>query len=288
MKNQLQIIILILVCLFSIQTLMSQNEWVHKIQPFYNPFILKAGNLSKQYTTLSNDFVNVEYMTPFIFESGINYVISNKKWSWSLGFSLMNEQHSMKHTYPDPYDLYHEFDSDYPFYRFVGKYKISSNFLGINTRTGYNLTERIRLNLGLNLYFSTTRQSRIDKYNYPNNIGKGGFHFFYFLETPDGQEFVATKTDIVRIGQKQKPIFLPELSFDYEISPNLFVNLGFRCQFWETSENYRFKFTESGYVHSTTPDEEELHSSRITAQGYYFWLGLKYDIPILSGEKLIE
>lgn len=273
---------MILVYLFSPQTSLSQSKWVHKIQPFYNPFILKAGNLSKQYASISNDFVNVEYATPFIFESGINYVISSKSWSWSLGFSLMNQQHTMRHTYPDPYDTYEEYDNNYPFYFYSGFYKITSNYIGINQKTGYNLTERLRINIGINFYFSTTRKSRINKYFFPNDIGKSGFDFSYDLKTPDGLQTVFAKSKTIPVGQKSKPIFLPELSFDYEVVPNLLINLGFRCQFWETPENYRFEFSETGYVHSTTFEVEELHESRITPQGYYFWLGLKYDIPILT------
>lgn len=282
MRNQFMLFIMIplffLVSSFSI----GQNKLNHTIQPFYTPFILKAGDLSAQYTSYSHEFLGVEYTKPFIFESGINYVVSSNKFLWSLGFSFMNQQHTMWHTYPDPYGLYGEFDSDYPFYQYAGLYKITSNYFGINPKMGIKLSDKLRLNLGLNFYFSTTRESRINKYDFPNNYKKSGFAFNYELETPDGKKFVGIKTLTTPEGQKNKPIFLPEISLDYEVVPYLLLNLGFRCQFWKSPDNYRFKYTESGYIHATTIKNEALHESRITAQGYYFWLGVKYDISIFN------
>ncbi|RFC55585.1 hypothetical protein [Brumimicrobium aurantiacum] len=283
MKNQFHIFTMILVFLCTSQFSKSQNtELEHTIQPFYTPFILKAGNLSRQYASLSNERVDVEYATPFIFESGINYVISSEKCAWSLGFSFMNQHHVMRSTYPNPYE---EYESDYALENKFKLKKLTSNFVGFKGGVGFSPFERFRINFGVNAYFSVTRKSRIQYYGIHNQASyhkdNDSFQYTYELMTPEGLQTVTTKTKVMYEEQKSKPIFLPEISLDYELVPNLLLNLGFRCQFWETPENYRFKYTESGFIHSTTFEEEELHESRITAQGYYFWLGVKYDIPIL-------
>jgi hypothetical protein len=283
MKTLLHIHILLLVCLLSPLFSISQSERVHTIQPFVNPFILKAGNLSNQYTSFSNEFVGVEYATPFIFEAGINYINSSKRWSWSLGLSQMNQQQTMRHTYPDPYDTYEEFDSDYQYYHYSVLFKVTSNFVGIKGGVSYNITERFRINFGVNTYFSATRNSRIKNYKNPYfSSDNSGTFLTYELKTPNGIQTVSSNAQTTPEEQKSKPFILPELSFDYEIAPNFHINFTYRTQFWATPDNYRFKFTETGYLHSTTYKVEELHESRITPQGHYFSIGFKYDILILS------
>jgi hypothetical protein len=247
-----------------------------KIQPYVNPVMIKAGNVSSQYATFSNDFIDVDYR-PFIFEAGLNYIHSYKHWSWTVGIAQIYERHSMKITFPSLNN------DEYGLNNYYRSLSFSSNFLGLKAGFSRQLSTDFRLNFNFHYFLSLTRQARIVQYGLPN-LNDLFFDFNYEYETPEGSKSVSTSTNSTLSEQKYKPFLMPEISVDYSITPSFLLSLGFRTQFWSNPDNYRFAINMSGYVHAPIdepePESELLHKSRITPKGYYLWLGLKYDIPI--------
>jgi hypothetical protein len=248
MKDLFYLFLILSVILVSPVSVTCQLER-HKIQPYINPIMIKVGNVSSQYTTFSNDFMNVDYR-PFIFEAGLNYKHSYKHWSWILGIAQIYERHSMRITFPSLNN------DEYSLNNYYRSLSFSSNFLGLKAGFSRQLCTDFRLN----------------------------FNFTYEYQTTEGLETLYTNTSSSLSEQKYKPFLMPEISIDYCITSRFMLSLGFRTQFWSNPDNYRFEINMSGYIHAPTdnpePDSQLLHSSRITQKGYYVWFGFKYDITI--------
>jgi hypothetical protein len=288
-RNALRVIFAILTLTTFFSSIgFSQTTKNHNLQLYVNPFVLKMGNLPSQYSSLTNEQFSVDYNKPLIFQTGIDYTYTSNKWSFIVGLSQMTQQQAMNFSFPPPYS------SDYYLENLNRTLNFSSNFIGLKLGTSRQLAERIRINVSLNYFTSVTRKSRIRNFNSntPFNLSNLYFDFSasYDLQTPDGIESVRTEIYYDLFEQKYNPFLLPEISVDYALTSNFLLNLGFRSQFWSNPENYRFRFEVEGYINSPNENEEikPLHSSRITPQGYYVWLGLKYEIPILTQQKSTE
>ena len=247
------------------------------IEIYTNPFIFR-GNVNKQFTSVNNKYVDGQYSTPYIFESGFNYKVSYKKWGWYAGLSFMSEQQAFTMTFYIPNDKY---------INPVGLSQVNfvSNNLGMKAGVNYSVNEKLILNFGVNVFNPISFLERGPSYNGLET----GLYSKYLVdpaaENPQTAEVVTSAKYEYKYHEFGPVIYLiPEFSLDYKILPNTHLTLGARFKFWTKRTDTRFIASVEGYFDQNNPQDRILHESEATNRGLYTYIGLKYDI-FLKKEK---
>ena len=254
------------------------SQKTRKIEIYTNPFIFR-GNVNNQFTNANHKYVNGEYETPYIFETGVNYVSQKEKWGWYAGLSFMMEQQVFSLNAYTPAE----------YYKYTPKYSLQADldsyFLGYKVGFSYALTDKLLLNFGLTIYDQISPWNRYPEYTNDLTLGIKYFNYVHPLYNPVPEVTLFAKYNVKTFGSPYSIYLIPEFRVDYKIFENTFLTFGARVKFWTGPLDYRFEIKVDGYFDSTNPQNETFHESRVTSQGIFSDIGLKYDIPLLKKEK---
>jgi hypothetical protein len=246
------------------------------IEIYTNPFIYR-GNVNNQFTSVNNKYVDGEYTTPYIFESGFNYKVSHKKWGWYAGLSFMSEQQTFTMTSYIP---------DYHYINPVDQIQVNfdSNYLGMKAGFNYSLNEKLILNFGVNVFNPISFLEKGPFWNGLDIVLNNEYLVDPAAENPQTAEVTFAKYEYKLYDLFPVIYLIPEFSLDYKILPNTHLTLGARFKFWTKRTDTRFIASVEGYFDQNIPQDEILHESEVTNRGLYTYIGLKYDI-FLKKEK---
>lgn len=231
---------------------------------FVNPYLQKIGNLNKQYTETSNEFIDVDYIKMPSLEIGLQFHHNFKgKWGWGIGTSW---KHSINRTQVNLLHPQWEVRSVYSFYR-----RATVESVSLRLMTSYKFNSRIRLNLFLSAYGIVKESTNTDWKQNLTTFSKGIFYY---------------KTKVGYSGYLAAPKLVPECSVDMEIIKNLNLNLGVRWKFWEREADHGYNITVSGFNSPETVGQDNvLHSSKENSREMSFYMGLSYDLPLKRKKK---
>jgi hypothetical protein len=243
------------------------------IEIYTNPFIYR-GNVNKQFTSVYNKYVDGQFSTPYIFESGFNYKVIHKKWGWYTGLSFMSVQQMFTMTFYIPNDFY---------INPVGLSQVNfdSNYLGMKAGCNYSLNEKLTLNFGVDVFNPI---SFLERGSFRNGLEINLYN--KYLVDPTAENPQTAEETFANYEYKYRELgpviyLIPEFSLDYNILQNTHLTFGVRFKFWTKLTDTRFVASVEGYFdHQTNPQTETLHESEVTNNGLYTYIGFKYDIHL--------
>ena len=235
------------------------SQKTNSLQFFASPFIQKIGNLNNQYTEVSNENIEVDYLKVPSKEFGIEYHHKfNGKWGYSLGLSWANSGTKSITT------LYH---SEYQSITLDVQYKtLQYSSFGLRLGGFYHLMDRINLHAYLNFQLPYVEKSNT-----------------YWL-TDYGvlsQQLFNYHARIVVAGAVGSiPDIIPELRADFEIFPHLNFYAGMRLKFWDFFDDYTMKVEVTGFAGNENYGKNELlHLSKAKGTDVSYYFGFMYDLP---------
>lgn len=237
----------------------------NSLQFFASPFIQKVGNLNNQYTEVTNENIEVDYLKVPSKEFGIEYHHNfQSRWGYSIGFSWSNSGTKSITT------LRH---SEYPDVVLDNQYKsLQYSSIGLRLGGSYHLMDRINLHAFLNFYLPYIENKNT-----------------YWLTDYSIQSMQLFKYDtkiIVGGTVGSIPDIIPDLRADFEIFPNLNFYMGTHLKFWDFSDDYTMKVEVTGYAGNENYGKDEiLHLSKAKGTDVSYYFGLMYDLPIKKKNK---
>lgn len=237
----------------------------NSVQFFGSPFIQKIGNLNNQYTEVSSDYIEVDYLKIPSKEFGIEFHHNcQSKWGYSLGFSWSNSEINAFTTLRHPQYTNNVLMNNYN--------TLQYSSVGIRLGCSYRFKERIILHSYLSFYLPYDEKRNT---NWQTDYSTGSQNFYNY------------NTRIVVPGAF--PNIIPDFRADFEIYQNLYFFIGMRLKFWDLLDLYRMKVEVTGYVgQENSGTNEVLHLSKVNGTDISYYFGLMYNLPILKRKNKVE
>jgi outer membrane receptor protein involved in Fe transport len=256
---------LILFINFLFVTLTAQKS--NSIQFFGSPFIQQIGNLNNQYTSVSNEFIEVDYIKTPSQEVGLGFHHNFKgKWGWGIGASWRNA------TYLTYINFRHPSWSGKVVFTDYRKNYIQA--INLRFSASYKISEHIRLYGFINLGSPFTNSMNN---HWADEFGIGSAQQFHY--------------DCKIIENRLVPNYrlVPEFRVDFEIIKNLNFTLGLRWKFWTLPYDYEIKIEVNGYAgEENYGTYETIHSYKADGREISYYFGLMYDLPFKKNKNLLE
>jgi len=244
----------------------SFSQKSNSLQFFASPFIQKIGNLNNQYTEVSNENIEVDYLKVPTNEFGIDFHHNVKnKWGFSIGLSWANSGTKLITT------LHH---SEYYSLILDVQYKtFKYSSIGLRLGSTYQLMDRINLHANVNIFLPYVENKNtwwLTEYS----VGSAQlFHYHTRI--------------IVGGAVGSVPDIIPDIRADFEIFPNLNFYMGTRLKFWDFFDDYTMKVEVTGYAGEENIGKDEiLHLSKAKGTDVSYYFGLMYDLPLKKKVKI--
>lgn len=237
---------------------------VNSVSFFVNPFIQKLGNLNNQYSSISNEFIDVDYIKTPAQEIGLEFHHNFKeKWGWGIGGSY---HHANYRTY---INLRNPDFSDQIVYTRYRRNEVHS--ISIRPYVSYLMFDWLKLNAHVSLYVPIKEVSNSSWKEEFGIVAISPPSFLY-------------NTLIINNGFLGVPDIVPEISANLKIAHSFSFNVGFRFKFWELSQDFHYSIKVDGFAgQENMGTNETLHFSQENSQVMNFVMGLTYEIPF--GQK---
>lgn len=238
----------------------------NSLQFFASPFIQKIGNLNNQYTEVSNENIEVDYLKVPSKEFGIEYHHNFQgKWGYSIGFSWANSGTKSITT------LYH---SEYQSITLDVQYKtLQYSSIGLRLGGSYHLMDRINLHAYMNIQLPYVENKNT---YWLTDYGVQSMQLFKY----HAKIYVGGTVGSI-------PDIIPEIRADFEIFPHLNFYTGMRLKFWDFYDDYTMKVEVTGYAGNENYGKDEiLHLSKAKGTDISYYFGLMYDLPFKKKKKI--
>ena len=241
----------------------------NSFQLIAQPFVQRFGNLNKQYTSVSNDKAEVDYLKIPASEFGFQFNHKAKnKWGWGVGITNIFQKNEVYFKY---------FFHNYPL--FTGRVKMNVSYLSLRFASSYQVNSK--MTASFLLAFNSP-------YKYKSN-GDAQDRFYYgegstygLVITPDTSYSTFEESRKIYIsGSPYLQMFIPELNISYNFWQHFNLQLGVKFQFIDLDKTYGIirvdvsgKNKENGFV------DQVLHESHVKNTNYSYYTGITYNIPL--------
>jgi hypothetical protein len=262
MHNKIRTLLLVTLIISNFTYSQKSNS----LQFFGSPFIQKIGSLNYQYTEVSNEYIEVDYLKVPSKEFGLEYHHNfQRNWGYSIGFSWANSGIKSITT------LHHS--ESYNYVLDVQYKTLNYSSIGLRLGGSYKLTDRIKIHAYLNCQLPY------------EEIKNTWWLTDYTIQS--GQLF-QYKTKIIVGGTVGSiPDIIPELRGDFELTKNFNFYMGMRLKFWDLFDDYTMKVEVTGFAGNENFGKDEiLHSSKAKGTDVSYYFGLMYNLPLKKKVKI--
>jgi hypothetical protein len=250
----------------------------NSIQIFALPIIQKVGNLDKQYTSISNPYIDVHYANIPGFSYGLQFLRQrNEKWGWGIGFDHIFQNYTMDYKFKSMYgNIYTSFHK-----------KIKAQELALRYQLSYTVTKKLKAN-----FIITAKIPIIYQFDGKGNLEEGTLandHFF----SPDTSYSYPSMNIYTRIYEDTNPliqVLLPEFNFSYNIYKNFNLMMGMKLKFFQLDKEYGLiDVNVTGFIGKENAGTNKVvHESHIQNTNIAYYAGLSYNIPFKRKIKKLE
>jgi hypothetical protein len=167
------------------------------------------------------------------------------------------------------------------------QFDFSSNSIGYKAGVNYKVNDKTHFTAGLNLFRAIFNGFGYHQEIQTVDLSISAGYYPTQAQIDQGIEYVQYLTNIKsRDSRSYFSYIIPEFTINHEIFNNTFLTFGTRFKFWSpklTPE--RFSIKVDGYLDNINAEFETFHESEITNKGFFMYLGLKYNIPLLRDKK---
>lgn len=264
-----KLVLIVLLCAFNLTFAKAQKT--NGLQLIINPYIQEIGNLDKRYTSIKCSTVKSTYKKYPSFQLAALYHHDFKsKLGLGVGFTWQRvESHSR-------FDFLSYSQPIQPIFSYWNK--TTRNYIGLKTQTSYQLNNRIKLNLCLNIEATFKSKYRGDDYL------NGAFYFSSHTVSQDGSIIstpIQTNKVLVSAGTPDLKI-VPEININLRVIKNLSVNLGFRCKFWKKKSSLQLAKVEGFNGSENLNNQGLIYLSEIDNREFSLYVGLMYELKYLK------